>query len=246
MSLTAFIVDDEMKSRNTLRHLVERYSPQLRIVGEAGTIMDAVSLLNSVETDIVFLDIHLPRQDGFKLFDYFPQPPFEVIFTTAYSQYTINALRMSAVDYLLKPIDKDDLIRAIEKATERRDERIKIQNYHMLKSNLKSDFQKIALPNSNGFEYVNINDIIRCSANRNYTYFHLANDRQILVSKNLKTYEDILCQFNFMRANRSHIINLQYVKAYSRSNGGELIMSDDSTVPLSPALKESVLERLNN
>ncbi|MEM9920935.1 MAG: LytTR family DNA-binding domain-containing protein [Bacteroidota bacterium] len=246
MDTTAFIVDDESKSRNTLRNLVNRYCPEVSILGEAGTIMDAVSHLNIQQPDFVFLDIHLPRQDGFKLFDYFPKPEFEVIFTTAYSQYTLNALRMSAVDYLLKPINKDDLIGAVQKAIDRRKRQTLIQNFHMLKNNLRSDLQKIALPNSNGFEYVNIKDIIRCSANRNYTYFHLVNDRNILVSKNLKTYEDILCNFNFMRANRSNIVNLHYVKAYSRSNGGELIMEDDSTISLSPAMKDELLERLNS
>ena len=246
MSLRAIIVDDERRARNSLQLLLDKYCPEVEVVAEASNIMEAVKWINHHSPDVVFLDIHLPQQDGFKLFDYFSAPNFEVIFTTAYSQYSLLALRMAAVDYLLKPINKEELKNAVQRAESRRDQRKLVSNISTLKSVFSSGFRKLALPNANGYTYVNLEEIVLCEANRNYTNVYLADGRKILISKNLKTYEDILENFHFLRISRSHIVNLSFVESYSRTSGGEITLSNKMVLAVSANAKKNLVDKLNS
>lgn len=246
MELTAIIIEDELRARSSLRQMLIEYCPNVRVYAEAGTIQEAKTIISAESPDLVFLDIHLPQEDGFKLFDYFPNPTFEVIFTTAYSTYTLLALKLSAVDYLMKPISIKELKEAVVKAQGRTSNKKMTNNITALKSIIGSNFKKLPLPSGNGYVYVKIEDIIYCEANRNYCNFYLSPDKQILVSKNLKNYESILESFGFMRVNRSYIINLNFVESFSRSNGGEVIMSNATAIPVSANLKQMLLNKLNS
>lgn len=246
MSLRAIIVDDERRARNSLQLLLDKHCPEVEVIEEASNIMQAVKWINHHSPDVVFLDIHLPQQDGFKLFDYFSAPNFEVIFTTAYSQYSLLALRMAAVDYLLKPINKEELKSAVERAENRRNQRKLVNNISTLKNVFSSGFRKLALPNTNGYTYVNLEEIILCEANRNYTNVYLSDGRKILISKNLKTYEDILENFHFLRISRSHIVNLSFIESYSRTGGGEITLSNKMVLAVSANAKKNLVEKLNS
>ncbi|MEM9819874.1 MAG: LytTR family DNA-binding domain-containing protein [Bacteroidota bacterium] len=246
MTLNAILVDDERRSRNSLKLLLEKYCPEVIILGEAANIMEAVKLINLQQPELVFLDIHLPQQDGFKLFDYFVEPNFEVVFTTAYSQYSVTALRMAAVDYLLKPINKDELKDAVRRTIQRKEQKKMAQNISTLKHVLTSGFRKLALPNASGYTYVNLEEIVVCEASRNYTNIYLADGRKMLISKNLKTYEDILENFHFLRISRSHIVNLACVESFSRANGGEIELTNKMVLAVSAHAKKELIEKLNS
>ncbi len=245
MDLTAIIVEDEARARSSLKKMIKEYCPNVVVLDEASTIQEAKTIIQSKKPDLVFLDIHLPQEDGFKLFEYFPKPSFEVVFTTAYSNYSLMALKLSAVDYLLKPIAIKELKVAVEKAEERIVNKSLSNNINVLRSIIDSNFRKLPLPSGNGFVYVRVEDIIYCEADRNYTNFYLKGNKKVLVSKNLKNYESILETFAFMRINRSYIINLNLIDSFSRSNGGEVLMQNNVSIPVSQNLKEELLERLN-
>ena len=243
MTINAIIVDDESKSQNALKQLLEKYAEEVTVVAIAANVKEAVKLIQKHQPQLVFLDIQMPQENGFALFDYFSTVSFEIIFTTAYSQYAIMALRLAAVDYLLKPIDKSELQLAIQKAAKRIVQRISNQQLALLKDNLNHDLKKIALPHSNGYFFVDIKDIIQCEASRNYTYFYLANDQKILVSKNIGLYENLLGNFNFLRVNRSNIINLNHVISYSRARQGTITLSNDMIIPLSSNRRQQFLSK---
>jgi len=244
--MNAIIVDDEARARSVLRLLLEEYCPEVKVIGEAESIQSTLKLLKELNVELVFLDIQLPQEDGFKLFEYYKKPDFRTIFTTAYSKYTLMALRLSAIDYILKPINKNELISAVQKAKVEIDKEKLFSNIHALQKLLGSNFKKLPLPISNGYNYVSLENIIACEANRNYTNFYLIDGKKILVSKNLKTYESILVDASFMRISRSYIINLNFVESYLRTNGGEVLMSNQLTIPISANLKNELIEKMNS
>jgi len=243
--MRAIIVDDEARARSVLKHLLEEYCPEVMVVGEAENIQATLKLLKEQKVELVFLDIQLPQEDGFKLFEYHKEPQFRTIFTTAYSKYTLMALRLSAIDYILKPINKKELITAVQKAKTQIDKEKLFGNIHAIQKLISSNYKKLPLPIANGYNYVNLENIIACEANRNYTNFYLLDGKKILVSKNLKTYEGILEHANFMRISRSYIINLNFVESYLRTNGGEVLMSNQLTIPISANLKNELMEKMN-
>ncbi|MCR9286263.1 MAG: response regulator transcription factor [Bacteroidetes bacterium] len=240
--MNAIIIEDEPRSRNVLRQLLAEYCPSIEISGEAGHVMAGVELIRSHQPNIVFLDIELPQKNGFALFDYFPNPEFSVIFTTAYDQYAVQAFRMSAIDYLLKPIDPLELQEAVNRV--KKEGALKQSNQHIqvMKENLKSESKKLGLPSSNGLVFVTLKEIIRCEASRNYSLFYLSSGEKIIVSKPLKMFSDLLEEFSFFRINRSHLINLSFIKSYTRTKQGEITMDDGAILSLSDKRKEAFLE----
>lgn len=244
--MNTIIVDDEPRARSVLKHLLGEFCPEVKVIGEANSIKATLELLKESKVELVLLDIQLPQENGFKLFEYHQQPDFKTIFTTAYSKYSLMALKLSAIDYLLKPINKKELIEAIQKAKSEIDKERLFNNINALKKLIGSNFKKLPLPIANGYNYVNIENIIACEANRNYTNFYLVDGKEILVSKNLKTYESILENASFMRISRSYIINLNFVESYLRTNGGEVLMSNQLTIPISANLKKGLIEKLSS
>ncbi len=238
MLINAIIVDDEEYSRKSLFFLIESYCPEVKVKGIARSVKEARDFLKSEDIDIVFLDIAMPNEDGFGLLPDLKKSITSVIFTTAYDQYAIKAIKASALDYLLKPIDIEELKNSIEKAYKWKTH---MEGYkasgtgnseclNSLEENLNDikKIKKINLPHANGFHVLNVSSILYVEADSNYSVFHLENKDQIIVSKNLKEYEEILENCGFSRIHKSTIINLQQLTDYSNKNGLTVRLSDGS------------------
>ncbi len=244
--LKAVIVEDEEASRITLNNYLSKYCPAIEILEMADSVQSGLKAIKKHNPDVVFLDIEMPYGNAFDLLESLDEIEFEIIFVTAYRDYAIKALNLSAAYYILKPIDIDELVSAVDKIVERKKEGD--SNFHtkILMDNIKSNtiqHKKIVLPQMDGFEVVNIADIIRAEANDNYTNFHLTNGKTFLVSKTLKHFDDLLCEFDFIRTHKSHLVNLQYITKYIKGKGGQVRMIDDSYVDVSSTRKKELLER---
>ena len=247
MILKAVIVDDEIRSREFLKNLVEEFCTDVKIAGLAGTVQEAVELIKNQKPDLVFLDIELHTGTGFDVLQQFTDPNFHVVFTTAYDHYAIKAIKFSAVDYLLKPIDFEELEKAVEKAKQKVESNTSRQTINMLLQNLRkpanSDFS-ITLATSEGLEFVPLHNIIRLEDSGPYTHFFLKEGKKIMVSKNLKEYETMLGDYNFFRVHNSHIINMKEVKRMIKTDGGYAVMNDDSTIAISPKKKDEFMVQI--
>ncbi len=246
MKIRSLIIDDEVPNRQNLGHLLARYCPDIEVVGEADSSGSGLAAIKEFYPDLIFLDIRMPGGDAFEMLEQIPQNGFEVIFITAYDEYAFRAFEFNALDYLLKPVNFNKLISAVEKAKSKI--RIKEENYRLnnLVANLErnSRDQKIALPQEEKTEFIAVKDIIRCQADSNYTRFLLSDGRSVMVSKTLKDYELALSRHNFCRVHNSHLVNLDKVTAYSKKDGGYLEMTDGSMVPVSRTRKEEVRKLL--
>ena len=246
MYLNSIIIDDEASSRDTLRNMLEKYCTDIKVSGAAGNIEEGIKLIFQNKPDLVFLDIELPEQSGFDLFNYFEQPDFDVIFTTAYSEYAVKAFRLSAIDYLLKPIDLELLRHSLDKFREKQQLSEEREKYNILRENLNNVLKKLSLPSLNGYEFVELKDIVRCEAEGNYTKFHFTNGKTSLISKTLKTYADLLADFNFFRVNRSHVINLTHIAKYERQRNPVIEMVDGSLISIPETRKIAFFDALEN
>ena len=245
MSLKAIIVEDEKHSRETLRNLLEEFCAGVKVIGMAGSVKEAVATISSLSPDVVFLDIELQTGTGFDVLNQLPNLNFEVIFTTAFEQYAIKAVKFSSLDYLLKPIDLEELQNAIEKAKKIKDQAVYKKQLETLMLNLKQQqpkLNKICLGTADGFEFINVNSILYCKAEGSYTAFILNDNSKLLVSKHLKEYEGLLLEQDFMRVHNSFLINLKEVKKFIKSDGGYIIMSNNDTVSISRSKKEDFIQ----
>jgi two-component system LytT family response regulator len=253
MVITALIIDDERRSRETLASLIEKYCPAIKIIGFADSASTGAEAIKLHSPNLVFLDIEMPFGSGFDMLEKLGNYSFEVVFTTAYDQYALRAFKFSALDYLLKPIDRDELVEAVSRVEKRvskkqhnlsreANEHLEVLLYNIKNKHLHSS--KIALPTSDGIVFVQVNDIIRCESERNYTYFYMVGGEKILITRTLKEFELMLADFDFFRVHHSHLINLAYVKRYVKSDGGSLIMNDDSIVQISRKYKDILLQKL--
>jgi two-component system LytT family response regulator len=247
--IKAVIVDDELKGRETLRTLIQKHCTGIEVLGMAESVASGVLLIRSVTPDLVFLDIEMPGGNGFDLLDKLKDKNFEIIFTTAYSQYAIKAIRFSALDYLLKPINPEELKDAVSRVSQLLAARTSNRrNVDTLLSNLKesNEPKKLALPNTEGLAFVNLDEIIRCQADANYTGIFLTSGKKILVARTLKDYEELLSEDNFCRVHHAHLINLKHVREYIKGEGGVVLMSDGSRVEVSRRKKNEFIERLKS
>lgn len=244
--LKAIIVEDELASRETLTSYLIKYCPVVELIAEADSVKSGLEAIKKHKPDVVFLDIEMPFGNAFDLLEQIEKVDFEVVFVTAYSNYAIQALNMSASYYILKPISIDELVKAIEKITQKRAEQEMPVHSKVLLENIQAvnkHNHKIVLPQLNGFDVVKINDIIRCQANDNFTEFYLTNGTKKLISRTLKFYEDLLKDFDFVRVHKSHLINMQYVVKYLKGKGGQVEMTDGSVVDVSVNQKAAFLEK---
>ena len=242
--MKALLVDDEAASRETLRNYLTKYCPEIEILGEADSVQTALPAINKLKPELVFLDVEMPYGNAFDLLESVGEVNFETIFVTAFSHYAVKALNFSASYYLLKPIDIDDLISAVEKVRHAHEQRDKAFHTRILIDNLRTthqQHQKVVLPVLDGFELVTVKEIIRCQANGNFTDFYLADGSHRLICRTLKFYDEILSDLGFMRVHKSHLVNLQYIKAYKRGKGGLLSMEGDHTVEVAPSRKAELL-----
>jgi len=244
--LRTLIVDDEPDAVNFITSIIDEYCPGLEVVGTANSARDGVKIILEKSPDLVFLDVEMPHGSGFDLLHHFPEKTFDVVFVTAFNHYAIRAIKFSALDYILKPININEFRQAVDKVIQKHST-VGSRNagYSSLLENLRSaQPSKLAIPTSDGMEYLKTGEIIRIEADRSYSWFFLEGKRRILVSKNLKEYQELLGEQLFFRPHNSHLINLEHVKKYIRQEGGSIEMDDGSQVPLSRPRKEFFLARM--
>jgi len=247
-TLRAIIIDDEQKGINSLRLLIEKYVNEVRIVAETTEAVKGIELIENYLPEIVFLDINMPHLNGFQVLERLTHKEFSLIFTTAHQEYALKAIRNNAVDYLLKPVDIEDLEKAIEKARERISEHKALPDFGKMFNELNAlNQQKIPFHTKDKVEYLNKEDIIRLESDSNYTRVFTVEGQVIVIAKTIGDYENILCtgDSNFMRVHQSHIINLKKVIRFTRDNGGTIITKDNHQIPLSKNKKEEFLKWLN-
>ncbi|NHF60507.1 response regulator transcription factor [Flavobacteriaceae bacterium TP-CH-4] len=248
-TINAIIVDDEQKHHETLGKMLQNFCPMVHVVGYAYSVQEALPLIKTLDPNLIFLDIEMPSGNGFTLFDSFEDPPFEVIFTTAYDLYAINAIKYAALDYLMKPINIQELKGAVARAEKVRAKKQSQSSAKIdaLKSNLQlkdTRFTKIALPSADGIDFIEANTIIHVEAERSYSNFYLDGGKRIMVSKPLKEYEALLEACNFFRIHKSHMVNLNHLDKYIKGKGGYVIMKDGSHVDVSVRKKDALLRKL--
>ena len=237
MMLRAAILDDEIRGSKLLAHKLAVFESELQVVGVFNQPALAADAVAALHIDVIFLDVEMPVMNGFQFLEKLGSFDFEVIFTTAYDSYTLEALRLSAVDYLLKPIDEEELQTAITRLKKRVNEKAK---YKLVKPEKKPN-NRLALPTAEGVYIVDKTNIIRVEAMSNYSVFLLTDAKKIVVSKTLKEFEPVLDDAHFMRINRSVIVNLDFVVKYRKGDGGTLELSDGSEIEVSPQKKEALL-----
>lgn len=240
--ITGLIVDDEARSRTTLATLLDRYCENIAVLGQAGSIQEAVPLIRTLKPQILFLDISMPGGTGFDLLKQLGPTDAEVIFITAYQEYALNAIKAQALDYLLKPLNIQELQQAVHKATARIRERTITGNMQTLISRLDQPEARLAIPVADGLRFLPLAQIIRLSAKGSYTEIYV-HQQHILSSRPLKDYEDRLPASSFFRAHHSHIINLSFISYYHRGDGGYVTLSDGSVIDISKRRKKEFLDR---
>ena len=243
MKIKVAIIDDEMHCIKTLRYQIEKHFKNVEVVFDTTDSTMAKAMTEKFKPDIIFLDIEMPVMNGLQFLSQFDTIPFKVIFTTAYDQYAIKAIRLNALDYLLKPVDRNELEQAIEKFQNEKDITVKEQVTHLQLFREKKIKDTIALSASQGLFFVKINDIMYLEGDNCYTHVMMSDGKKYLVSKTLSNFDDILTGDNtFFRAHKSFVINLNYIKQYVRGDGGEILMVDDKTISLSRNKKEDFLK----
>lgn len=241
------IVEDEMHSRELLKNMLLMYCKEIGSIATASSVDEGVKAIKEHQPDFIFLDIEMQTGTGFDLLQQFPNPTFDVIFTTAYDHYAVKAIKFSAADYLLKPIDAEELKEAVNKVVLKRKENTMPLALQALMNNLRKPAnapQTITLATAEGLEFISLTDIIYIEANGPYSTFFLKHDRKIIVSKNLKEYEMLLSDHNFLRIHNSHIINISEVKRMIKTDGGYAIMSNGAQLIISPKRKENFLQMM--
>lgn len=244
--LKAILVDDEAKSRNVLANLLSAYCPEIEILGQADNGNDASKLIKNEAPDILFLDIEMKGETGFDLIQNLGPVNFDIIFTTAHDKYAIQAIRFSALDYLMKPILADDLKSAVTRVFEKQNGKDKVRQLDALVYNINysNADKKLVLPTSEGFEFISISEVIRCESSNNYTFFHLKDKSQLLICKTLLEFERLLNPYYFLRVHQSHLINLRMIKKFQKGEGGILLMEDGTKIDVSRRKKTELMEKL--
>lgn len=247
--IKAIIVDDELNARSLLRNFIEDHCPEIEIIADAEDVKSAVKIINKNQVDLVFLDVEMPNENGFALFDYFNKPTFETVFCTAYSQYAIKAFEVSAVDYILKPIGITKLKEAVEKVVLKRALNLPQTNIGILKENLQENkIKKIGVHIGDGIVFMDLNDILYFEADGSYTTIHHKNGKDLAVKK-IKHFEDLLASdTRFFRIHRSYFVNITLIKKYSKKYGLSVTYDDKILLPISREKKEEFEEfmQLNN
>lgn len=243
---TAIIIDDEPKGRLALRLKIKTYCPDINLVAEVDNGKDGIAAIEKLHPQIIFLDIEMPGMSGFEMLNSLPDKNFHIIFTTAYDQYAIKAIRYAAFDYLLKPIDIEELKQAIGKINLQPISQTKTQ-INLLQQNInhpKKLLNKLAIPTLDGLLFYDINDILYLEANSNYTNIHFTNKTKLLASKTLKDFEELLPEDIFFRPHHSFIINLNFIKRYIKGDGGQIELTNGTYVDVSRRKKDEFLKAI--
>ena len=245
MKIKSIIVDDEKHGRENLAGILQQYFPEVDLVGEAESVDSAVLLIQKTIPDLVFLDIEMPKSNGFQLLERLSDFRFEVIFVTAYDNYAIKAIRFSAADYILKPINLNDLQAAVAKVAGRiQQKQENLRMKHLVYNISQPQNPRIGLPTGDRIEFVEVHKIVRCQGEGNYTHIYFEGNRHLLVAKTLVEFEDLFSEFSFIRVHKTHLVNLNHVVAYLKTDGGILQLSNGDSIAVSRRRKEEVQKML--
>jgi two-component system LytT family response regulator len=244
--IRAIIIDDEIHCRKTLGMLLKEYCPDVQVIEQCGDAESGLAAIPRHKPHVVFLDIEMPNMNGFEMLEKLPEINFEIIFTTGYDQYAIRAIRFSALDYLLKPVEREELQRAVQKVSQRLQSPLPQQLEILLQKIHQpgSPVQRIALPTMEGLQMVAVNSIISCASDSNYTVFFLKNKQKLIVSRPLKEIEEMLEEYSFLRVHNSYLVSLNEIDKYVKGEGGYLVMTDGSSIDVSRSKKETLLNKL--
>jgi two-component system LytT family response regulator len=246
--IRALIIDDELHCVRRLQKLLNGNAGEIICMEEhASSVDEGLAAIRSNSPDLIFLDVHLGDKTAFDLLEQLESKTFDIIFTTAFDQYAVRAFKFSALDYLLKPVDADDLRQALKKLTVQREKNETASKLDTLMHNLndiKGTNKRLCVPVMNGFTFLQVSDIIRCQSNINYTTFFLKNGRSLVVPRTLKEFEGMLSDYNFFRVHNSHLVNMACIKSYNRGKGGYITLLDDSIIDVSVRRKDEFLKRL--
>ncbi|MBS1636109.1 MAG: response regulator transcription factor [Bacteroidetes bacterium] len=244
--LKAVIVEDEPMSREILAGYIAKYCPDVTVVGTGDSVATGIEAIRKHKPDILFLDVEMPKGNGFDLLEQVGEIDFETVFVTAFGNYAIQALNYSAAYYILKPVSIDELILAVDKIkTQKQKNQLSLHTKVLLENIRGGNSQdcKIVLPLQDGFEVVKVRDIVHCKANDNFTDFHFVSKSKMMICRTLKFYEELLGESGFLRVHKSHLVNLDHVVKYTRGKGGQLTMADGSVIDVSPNKKDELMEK---
>jgi len=247
--ITALLIDDDKHLRKGMKSLLERYASEIRIVGEAESVKTGIQAIEKYQPQVVFLDIHLTDGTGFDILEQVTQTHGKlnshVVFITAHEQYALKAFKFSALDFLLKPVDPEELQKTILKIKDALEKNTSFEHIDLLLENIRKkvdNYKRIALSTADGIHLFEVSDIIRCESQDNYTQFFIKNHKPLLISKTLKEYEELLKEHGFERIHQSHLINLSYLKSYIKTDGGYVVMADNTNIPIAQRKKERLQE----
>jgi two-component system LytT family response regulator len=244
--MRAIIIDDEARARSLLTKMLKEYCPEVEVIADCADLPAGVKAIRKMKPEVVFLDIEMPGYSGLDLLDFFDEQEigFSIIFVTAYNNYALKAFKLSAVDYLLKPVEPGDLEQAVERL-KRRNQKEKNNNLSVLKENMKEDgLNKIAVPDANSIKFLKLDEILYFKADNSYTEIFFADSSKMTISRTLKNIEDTLSStINFFRCHKSYIVNMNYLTDYVKSDGGYLMIKGKHTIPLSPDKVQDLLSQ---
>lgn len=247
--LRTILVDDEPNNNKVLQYELKRHCPEVEIIDICGSSKCAIKSIVKEKPDLVFLDINMPYISGLELLEMFRDPDFEVIFVTAYQDYAVQAFKTCAIDYLLKPVNKDELKKAVKTVLKNKNRENELR-YKFLKDQVEAfkqkTVEKVMVPTNKGFSFVYIEEIIYCESNDTYSFIHLADGGKLLVMKPLKFLDEMLSEFDFERVHRSYLINFKRIKTFVKGESGGLVMENDQQIPISKSKRTDFLKRLSN
>jgi len=243
-TVKAILVDDEPSSLQNLQQKIIEFCPAIKVIASSQKPEEAIFLIRHYKPDVIFLDIEMPRMNGFRLLEELEDTEAEIIFTTAYNNYAIDAIRISAFDYLVKPISVEDLQNAVERLLAQQKQHTQ-EKLNILRKSLqenKSQEDRIAIPTGDGMEFINIKNIVRIESSSNYSKLYMLNGQSLLVTRLLKDFEEMLLPYRFYRVHHSHLVNLSYIKKYIRGEGGQIVMQSGDVIDVSRRKKDEFLK----
>lgn len=245
--IKALLIDDEPLCLDVLENDLKNHCPEVKVLKKCNSAKEGLKAIKEYKPDLIFLDIEMPWMNGFEMLEVLDNIDFDVIFTTAYDQFAVQAFRISAIDYLLKPIDKKDLLAAVQKVLRKKEPTLSKNQLDVLMDNMtpSNKSHRIALPNKLGFEFVLIKHILYCEADGNYTRFFMENKKKKLISRPMKEVEKMLSDFNFCRIHNSYLINLNQTQRYVRGDGGYVEMMDGTVLNVARSKKEELIAKIS-